>query len=259
MAGKAKDLTGYTSESGVTVIKRVENQGTKPQWLCRCFCGQEFVTRADALKSGHTKSCGCLQKKKASEAIIKWNKSLALDLTNQKFGRLTALKSTGAPGKSGTSILWECICDCGNHCKVAASKLTSHVVLSCGCLSSKGEAKVQSILEENNIKFETQKQFDTCRVGNNIKARFDFYIPDKNYLIEYDGNVHFYANNSGWNNSENLKRVQLNDKIKNKWCQENNIPLIRIPYTIYDTISLKDLLLETSKYIIKVNEENESE
>ena len=66
--------------------------------------------------------------------------------------------------------------------------------MSCGCLSSKGEAKIQSILERNNIKFETQKQFDTCRVGNNIRARFDFYIPDKNYLIEYDGNVHYFYN-----------------------------------------------------------------
>lgn len=64
MAGKAKDLTGYTTESGVTVIKRVENKNNKPQWLCKCFCGNTFITRSDALKSGHTKSCGCLQRKK---------------------------------------------------------------------------------------------------------------------------------------------------------------------------------------------------
>ena len=64
-------------------------------------------------------------------------------------------------------------------------------------MHSKGEAKIQSLLEKNNIIFETQKQFDTCRVGNNIRARFDFYIVDKNYLIEYDGNVHYFCNNSG--------------------------------------------------------------
>ena len=259
MAGKAKDLTGYTTESGVTVIKRVENKGTKPQWLCKCFCGKEFVTRADSLKSGHTKSCGCLQKKVASETITNWNKSIALDLTNQKFGKLTALYSLGVPEKGGTSILWECLCECGNHCQVSATKLTSHSVMSCGCLSSKGEAKIQSILERNNIKFEAQKQFDTCRVGNNIRARFDFYIPDKNYLIEYDGNVHYFYNGSGWNNEENLIKVKNNDKIKNEWCKENKIPLIRIPYTIYDTVSLKDLLLETSEYIINTNEEENNE
>ena len=253
MAGKAKDLTGYTTENGITIIKRVENKGTKPQWLCKCFCGKEFITRSDALKSGHTKSCGCLQKKKASEIITKWNKSIALDLTNQKFGKLTALRSTGIPCPGGTSILWECKCECGNHCQVSASKLKNLETLSCGCLSSKGEAKIQQILEENNINFETQKQFDTCRVGNNIKARFDFYIIDKNYIIEYDGNVHYYSKHSGWNNEENLERVKNNDKIKNEWCKNNNIPLIRIPYTIYDSISLEDLLLETSKYIWEKN------
>ena len=251
MAGKAKDLSGYKTESGVLVIKRVENKGTKPQWLCKCFCGNEFITRGDALKSGHTKSCGCLQKESAKNTITKWNKSIALNLTNQKFGKLTALYSLNKPEKGGTSILWECVCDCGNHCQVSASKLKSHSIISCGCASSKGEAKIQSILEQNNIIFETQKQFDTCRVGNNIRARFDFYIPENNYLIEYDGNVHYFCNNQGWNNEQNLEKVKLNDYIKNKWCLDNNIPLIRIPYTIYNTLKLEDLLLKTSNYIIK--------
>lgn len=255
--GKCKDLTGYITESGITILKRVENKNNKPQWLCRCFCGSEFITRADALKSGHTKSCGCLQKQKASENITKWNKSIALKLTGQKFGKLTPLYSTGIPENGGSSILWECKCDCGNHCKVAASKLVSLAIQSCGCLSSKGEAKIQSILEENNILFETQKRFDTCRVGNNIRARFDFYIIDKKYLIEYDGSVHFSCNNSGWNNEENLTKVKNNDKIKNEWCKKNSIPLIRIPYTIYNTLCLEDLLLESSKYIINIDEEKE--
>lgn len=39
MAGKVKDLTGYTTESGVTVIERAENKGNKPRWFCKCFVG----------------------------------------------------------------------------------------------------------------------------------------------------------------------------------------------------------------------------
>lgn len=50
---------------------------------------------------------------------------------------------------------------------------------------------------------------------------------------------------------KNLTKVKNHDKIKNEWCKNNNIPLIRIPYTIYDNLSLDDLLLETSKYIVK--------
>lgn len=54
----------------------------------------------------------------------------------------------------------------------------------------------------------------------------------------------------GWNSEKTLKNTQAHDKIKNKWCKENNIPLIRIPYTHLDKISIDDLKLETSKFII---------
>ena len=250
MAGKAKDITGYTTESGITVIKRVENKGTKPQWLCKCFCGNEFITRADALKSGHTKSCGCLQKKKAKEIITAWNKSIALDLTNKKFGKLTALEPTDK--RSGTSIIWTCKCECGNYCEVSAAHLTEyHGTQSCGCVQSKGEAKIKQILEKNNIPYTSQFSISSCIFPDtNYPARFDFYVNNQ-YMIEYDGNVHYYSNGYGWNNEDNLTKVKNHDIIKNEWCKNNNIPLIRIPYTIYDNLSLDDLLLETSKYIVK--------
>ena len=250
MAGKVKDIAGYTTESGITVIKRVENKNNKPQWLCKCFCGNEFITRSDALKSGHTKSCGCLQRKKASENIIKYNKSTALNLTNQKFGKLIALYPTEK--RSGTSIIWKCKCECGNECEVSAAHLVKYNgTQSCGCIQSLGEAKIKKILTDNKILFQTQFYTSSCVFPDtNYPAKFDFYVDNK-YIIEYDGSVHYYANGYGWNNEKNLTKVKNHDKIKNEWCKNNNIPLIRIPYTIYDNLSLDDLLLETSKYIVK--------
>ena len=243
MAGKAKDITGYTTESGITVIKRVENKGAKPQWLCKCFCGNSFIVRADALKSGHTKSCGCLQKKKAKETITAWNKSIALDLTGKKFGKLTALEPTDK--RSSTSIIWKCECECGNYCEISASHLTErHGTQSCGCVQSKGEAKIKQILEKNNISYTSQFSISSCIFPDNS-------ISANKYIIEYDGNVHYYSNGYGWNNEDNLTKVKNHDIIKNEWCKNNNIPLIRIPYTIYDNLSLDDLLLEISKYIVK--------
>ena len=53
------------------------------------------------------------------------------------------------------------------------------------------------------------------------------------------------------NNEENLTKVKNHDIIKNECFKNNNIPLIRIPYTIYDNLSLDDLLLETSKEVVK--------
>lgn len=79
--------------------------------------------------------------------------------------------------------------------------------------------------------------------------RFDFYVENK-YLIEYDGIQHF-SPGSGWNTLEQLKKTQEKDKLKNLWCQQHNIPLIRIPYTHLDEITIEDLKINTSNFLLK--------
>ena len=57
--------------------------------------------------------------------------------------------------------------------------------------------------------------------------------------------------NTTWNNKENFLKTQERDALKNQWCKDNNIPLIRIPYTHLNDLKIEDLLLETSEYIVK--------
>lgn len=63
---------------------------------------------------------------------------------------------------------------------------------------------------------------------------FDRYLPDFNILIEYDGEQHYFPIRFGDISNEQAKekfdKVCLHDNIKNKYCKDNNIPLIRIPY-----------------------------
>jgi hypothetical protein len=75
-------------------------------------------------------------------------------------------------------------------------------------------------------------------------------------LIEYDGQQHFEANPSpkSWNTEANLIETQKRDKIKNDWCVNNNIILIRIPYTKLETLTIEDLLLETTQFKITENQ-----
>jgi very-short-patch-repair endonuclease len=88
----------------------------------------------------------------------------------------------------------------------------------------------------NKIKFVREKSFYDCtnisRVKKTIKRcyslPFDFYIPNFNVCIEYDGAHHFKAVFSQ-ESFENRKKL---DKIKNQYCEENGIKLIRIPYTM---------------------------
>ncbi len=100
------------------------------------------------------------------------------------------------------------------------------------CKSSSGELKIEQYLKECNINFITQKKFPNCKDKRPLP--FDFYLPDFNTLIEYDGPGHFKP--VQWHGISKLKAKQIfsnvmkRDKIKNGYCLNNNIHLIRISF-----------------------------
>lgn len=168
-----------------------------------------------------------------------------IDLTNQKFGKLTVIKRVSKPNNVNQNrqyAFWLCQCECGNTCVVNGTYLRNGDTQSCGCIKSKGEYKIVKILQENKIFFEQQKTFSGCK--DKALLPFDFYVNNQ-YLIEYDGEQHF--------NTKSIfdyEYTHKHDLIKTQWCKKNNIPLIRIPYTHFDNITIEDLKLETSKFII---------
>lgn len=102
------------------------------------------------------------------------------------------------------------------------------------CKLSKGELKIKKILSEKNIAYIQQHKFENCRYKKHLI--FDFYLPEYNTCIEYDGIQHFSVR-SYWEGNENeLLKIQKRDKIKNEFCESNKIRLIRIKYTEYKNI-----------------------
>ena len=177
------------------------------------------------------------------------------DLTGRTFGKLTVLnKST----KSDRRLYWNCQCECGKIITVKGDHLRQQHQLSCGCLSSKGERRIAELLQINNISFTTQYRFpDFVSKYNNIPYRFDFAVMQNDcllYLIEYDGEFHYplQKNNPRQTEEEYNHRRYLDQK-KNNYCLKNEIPLIRIPYYIKDKLTIDDLLLDTTKYLVKEN------
>lgn len=213
----------------------------KVLWKCQCDCGNITYVSTKHLNNGEVKSCGCLKK----ENQIKFGKMNKKDITGQRFGKLIALKKIEEANYNSGGALWECKCDCGNIIITRIHNLTDGSTQSCGCIQSNGEAKIIQILQKNNIIFERQKTFKDClNPLTNHHLFFDFYLPDYNLLIEYDGEQHFYSNNRNWNNKENFEKTQFRDNIKNNWCLLHNMKLIRIPYTKYNNINLKMILGE---------------
>ena len=102
---------------------------------------------------------------------------------------------------------------------------------------------------KNNILFETQKVFETCRdLNTGYNLRFDFYI-NNSFLLEYDGKQHFHYSNLGWNTKEQYELTHKRDLFKNQWCKDNNIILKRIPYTDLNKLTFEDIM--SDKYILK--------
>lgn len=229
----------------LTVIKRVKNNSQgQAMWLCQCKCGNIVTVSGTLLRKGVTKSCGCYQKEQTSKASIK-------DVTGQIIGNFKVLRLAREHSDNRT-LKWQCQCLlCGND-QVFASVSNLRKQESCGCLhESKGNRKIKQILVDNNIQFIQEKRFNDLKFESGCQARYDFYLPEFNTLIEYDGRQHFVMGNGVYDNLEKITLTQEHDRIKNLYAKEKGIVLIRIPYTHYDLIKIEDLLPTTSSFVIE--------
>lgn len=100
------------------------------------------------------------------------------------------------------------------------------------CSVSKGEFKISNLLNNLKINYTSEHRFNDCR--NKKPLSFDFYLPDFNMCIEYDGIQHYKKTSGSWNTDLNL--IKERDQIKNEYCKRVGIQLIRIPYTQINNI-----------------------
>lgn len=215
----------------LTVIDRCQNKDNGVYWNCICDCGNEIVVNSYSLRHGYTQSCGCLQKERTSECSI-------IDMTGKKIGKLTVIDQ--AASKNGKAY-WNCVCDCGTKVTVAGAYLRNGHTQSCGCLNSSAEMEISQILQDIGIKYEVQKTYKGLNGFGGGALRFDFYLPEYNVLIEYQGKQHYSSYYRFGGEEEYQKRI-FNDEIKRKYCKKNNIDLIEIPY--WKRSSLEKILTE---------------
>ncbi len=117
----------------------------------------------------------------------------------------------------------------------------------CGCPtcnSSRGEKAINKFLTDNDIKFETEKRFDGCRYKRRLP--FDFYLPEYNLCIEYDGTHHYGIVNKNYEYDANV--IKIRDDIKTNFCTDTGIRLLRIPFYEFENIS--EILIKELNLII---------
>lgn len=211
---KSRDLTGmiFGKLTALYEVDKAVRSDRSNMWYCSCSCGGFDVVSSGNLLSGAVKSCGCAH----AGRLIK-------DITGYRSGYLVALKQVGI--SDDRHSVWECLCEgCGRTCLIKSNTITSQKQLSCGCIKSSSEEIIANFLRSNGISFERQKTFSDC--VDKRPLIFDFYISSRRCAIEFDGEFHYMETSLG----NDLEGQQRRDAIKTKYCEENDIILLRIPY-----------------------------
>lgn len=218
-----------------------DKRGRHPYGIFQCpECGENFKSAIRCITQGDTKRCKKCSAQYKSQRMKNnsYGSKNSKNLVGLKFGEWTVISKTDE--RQNGHVLWECQCSCGKIYKVITPNLTQKIstrCIECSKQNSRGNKRISEILKNLNISFETEKAFEGCKKKN--KLRFDFYLPDYNTCIEYDGEQHFQEVEIFRNKlQDNINR----DNIKNQYCEDNGIKLIRIPYWDYKKINENYLL-----------------
>lgn len=135
-------------------------------------------------------------------------------------------------------------CPNGHYHKINWHDFSSKNVRCKECNISKGEKRIEEYLNTNQIQYVHDKN-----IWKNNELRPDFFLPDYNLVIEYDGIQHFEPTDFAGRGEEwaenNFIKIKFKDEEKNNYCKNNDINLIRIPYWEFDNIEniLKQTLI----------------
>jgi len=157
MSTRYKDIAGQRFGKLVAEEYVGKNEHNFALWRCKCDCGNTAIVTGSSLRSGTTKSCGCLRER---------------NITGQRFGRLVAIKKVGK--NAHRYNLWLCECDCGNTAEVATSALIGGHTQSCGCLMRETASKTMTTHGRTNERLHVlwREIKQRCSNPNNISYKY---------------------------------------------------------------------------------------
>ena len=232
--------------------KVLKEDKSQPRYvICQCECGAIRSMFSGSLKQGVSLSCGCLK----AENIKNRHQKTAEERIGEKHGLLTIedyfLKNN--------NYYYKCKCECGNYINVLGKRLLDGETCSCGCINSKANMRMAQILDKMNIPYKREYRFAECKDKGTLP--FDFAIFNKENeligLIENNGNQHYSARGTQWNTPERLTYTQKHDYIKQKFAEDNHIPLLIIPYQYFEEKAMKTFLTSSDFWSIIIKNFND--
>lgn len=237
------------------ISEEYKNNYIKLQWKClKENCGETFETKWNDIYSG--KCCGYCDGKKVglSNCLITKNPDLIAEWHPIKNGNLTPYDVTAGSGKY---VWWKCS-ECGHEWQ---ARVVDRPRYGCPqCSKSKGEKMISQILDYKGlikidqeeydklnsfdkakyIYYIPQKEFDGLVGLKNGLLSYDFFLPDCNLLIEYQGEQHEKYIKGFHKSKKDFEKQLEHDKRKKEYAKNNNINLLEIWY--YDFENIEEIL-----------------
>jgi len=231
-----KEYLKIFTENDLHILSEYKNQNEIVKWK-KCSCGHTFEYPAKSIKRNIKRNgkfncpiCN-LENSRLSFEEVKEN---VLKSTQGEF-KVSSKKEDYLNTKSKIKIFHKTCGEeteityknfsLGRRCKHCAAKT----------MNSKASQLLKRLLKQVNIDFIEEKKFENCinpMTGRQLP--FDFYIEKINTIIEIDGEQHFIPV-PRFGGEESLKTVKYRDYIKDKYCLDNNINLIRISLLDFET------------------------
>ena len=229
------NINKYIENNNITsVLLSKEYKGARVPMDFKCECGKTYQTYWSEFSARKRYYC--------HDCALKYGtKRLKQDFIAEEFKKRGLIIVEGEKYKNNRTLLRCCTNDGQIMLKSYDNLARDYFNYSSEKKRiSKGEQKISDILNELDIVFIRQYGFTDCKKKK--KLLFDFYLPDYNVCIEYNGEQH-YKSIEYFGGEEKLKMQKENDKIKENYCINNNINLIIIPYT--DFKNIKNILKQT--------------
>lgn len=211
----------------------------KPVKMRHNTCGNEYVALPNNILRGAT----CLECANKSRNIgnRKTHNEFIAEVNEHLLGEYKVLSTYESAFKH---VEVEHVV-CGNKYSVTPDNLLRG--RRCRCITeSKGVVLIGKILQNMGMPFEKEYTFEDCR--HIKKLRFDFMVMDKDkpvIAIEYDGRQHFEPIDY-YGGERFFSLTVMRDEIKNEYCKNNNIKIVRIPYT-YSEKQIEELIVRLLK------------
>lgn len=237
---KYKNYVKQITNDEYDVIGKYTNNNT-PIKMIHNKCGYEFNMRPANFKNGNRcPKCAGLKKHTIEEI-----KNSIFEIVGNEYELLSKEYINNK-----TPLLFHHN-KCGHDFQMASKDFLKKNGNRCpNCKRSKGELEIEKILNKYNLKFESNYRNSGCKNKRNLQFDFKVFLPNSKFcFIEFDGRFHYEP----WkNNKKEIKHLQdqkNNDEIKNKFCEDNNIKLIRISYKDFN--QLENILIEKLNIDVK--------